>query len=158
LLRSFGFARYGKDQPPLCPASCDFDDFFPLGALAQPMRVTLYKDPSCPCCEGHANYLNNNGFSVEIVPTIDLPAMYAKAQVPPELHGCHIITVDTYLVIGHVPVEPIRKLLTERPRIVGISIPAMPVGLPGMEGPRSGPIAVYEIVPGAGRTRVFMNV
>jgi hypothetical protein len=49
-------------------------------------------------------------------------------------------------------------LLGERPKIIGISIPGMPVGLPGMEGPRSGPIAVYEIVPGVGRSRVFMNV
>lgn len=130
----------------------------PLGALAQPMRVKLYKDPNCPCCEGHAAYLNSNGFAVEIIPTPDLLGKFAQAQVPSQLNGCHLIEMDGYVVIGHVPVEPIRKLLTERPKIIGISIPGMPVGLPGMEGPRSGPIAVYEIVPGAGRSRVFMNV
>jgi len=129
-----------------------------LGALAQPMRVTLYKDPNCPCCEGHADYLNKNGFSVDIIPTVDLLAKFREAQVPSELNGCHLIMMDGYAVIGHVPVEAIRKLLTERPKIIGISIPGMPVGLPGMEGPRSGPIAVYEIVPGAGRSRVYMNV
>ena len=130
----------------------------PLGALAQPMRVTLYKDPNCPCCEGHADYLNKNGFSVEIIPTTDLLAKFREAQVTSELNGCHLIMVDSYAVVGHVPVEAIRKLLTERPKIIGISIPGMPVGLPGMEGPRSGPIAVYEIVTGAGRSRVYMNV
>jgi hypothetical protein len=130
----------------------------PLGALAQPMRVKLYKDPNCPCCEGHAAYLGKNGFLVEIIPTADLLGKFAQAQVPSQLNGCHLIEMDGYVVIGHVPVEPIRKLLTERPQILGISIPGMPVGLPGMEGPRSGPIAVYEIVPGAGRSRVFMNV
>ena len=130
----------------------------PLTALAQSMRVKLYKDPSCPCCEGHAAYLNKNGFSVEIIPTPNLLAKFAQAGVPPALNGCHLIEMDGYVVIGHVPIEPIRKLLTQRPKIIGISIPAMPVGLPGMEGPRSGPIAVYEIVPGAGRSRVFMNV
>ena len=130
----------------------------PLGALAQPMRVTLYKDPNCPCCEGHADYLNKNGFSVEITPTTDLLAKFREAQVTSELNGCHLIMVDGYAVVGHVPVEAIRKLLTERPKIIGISIPGMPVGLPGMEGPRSGPIAVYEIVTGAGRSRVYMNV
>ena len=130
----------------------------PLRAFSQPMQVKLYKDPNCPCCEGHAAYLNKNGFAVEIIPTIDLLANFAEAQVPSTLHGCHLIEMDGYAIIGHVPVEPIRKLLTERPRIIGISIPGMPVGLPGMEGPRSGPIAVYEIVPGAGRTRVFVNV
>lgn len=130
----------------------------PLSALAQPMRVKLYKDPNCPCCEGHAAYLDANGFSVEIIPTPDLLAKFAQAQVPSALNGCHLIEMDGYVVIGHVPVEPIRKLLSERPNIIGLSIPGMPVGLPGMEGPRSAPIAVYEIVPGAGRSRVFMNV
>jgi hypothetical protein len=130
----------------------------PLGAFAQPMRVKLYKDPNCPCCEGHAAYLNANGFAVEIIPTPDLLAKFAQANVPSQLNGCHLIEMDGYVVIGHVPVEPIRKLLSERPKIIGISIPGMPVGLPGMEGPRSAPIAVYEIVPGAGRSRVFMNV
>ena len=132
--------------------------FLPLRASAQPMRVTLYKDPQCPCCEGHAAYLNNNGFSVEIVPTGDLLAMFRQAQVPPQLEGCHLITMDGYVVVGHVPIEPIRKLLAERPKLIGISIPGMPVGLPGMEGPRSEPLAVYEIVRGAGRNRVFAIV
>ena len=130
----------------------------PMRAFSQPMAVKLYKDPNCPCCEGHAAYLDSNGFAVEVIPTIDLLAKFGEAQVPSTLHGCHLIEMDGYVVIGHVPVEPIRKMLTERPKIVGISIPGMPVGLPGMEGPRSGPIAVYEIVPGGGRTRVFMNV
>lgn len=133
--------------------------FLPLGTRAQQrMQVKLYKDPNCPCCEGHAAYLNNNGFAVEIIPTADLLAKFAEAKVPSQLNGCHLIEMDGYVVIGHVPVEPIRKLLSERPKIIGLSIPGMPVGLPGMEGPRSGPIAVYEIVPDAGRSRVFMNV
>ena len=132
--------------------------FLSTRVLAQQMPAKLYKDPNCPCCEGHAAYLNNNGFAVEVIPTIDLLAKFAEFQVPSQLHGCHIIDVGGYVVIGHVPVEPIRKMLTERPRIIGISIPGMPVGLPGMEGPRSGPIPVYEIVAGAGRSRVFMNV
>jgi hypothetical protein len=130
----------------------------PVRALAAPMRVTLYKNPQCPCCEGHAAYLNKNGFSVDIVETDDLLAMFREAQVPSRLEGCHLIKMDGYVVIGHVPMEAIRKLLTERPKIIGLSIPGMPVGLPGMEGPRSGPIAVYEIAPGAGRSRVFMTV
>ena len=127
-------------------------------AFAQPMRVKLYKDPNCPCCEGHAAYLNNNGFAVEVIPTADLLGKFAEAKVPPTLNGCHLIEMDGYVVIGHVPVEPIRKMLRERPKILGISIPGMPVGLPGMEGPRSGPIPVYEIVAGGDRSRVFMNV
>ena len=132
----------------------------PLTALAQatPMRVKLYKDPNCPCCEGHANYLRKNGFDVDVIPAPDLLAKFAQAGVPSALNGCHLIEMSGYVVIGHVPIEPIRKLLAQRPKIIGISIPGMPTGVPGMDGPRSGPIAVYEIIPGAGRSRVFMNV
>ncbi len=110
------------------------------------------------CCEGHADYLNKNGFSVEVIPTIDLLTKFSEAQVPSPLNGCPLIMMDGYAVVGHVPVEPIRKLLSERLQIIGISIPGMPIGLPGMEGLRSGPIAVYEIAAGAGRNRVFTNV
>ena len=69
---------------------------------------------------------------MEIVPTGDLLAKFAEARVPPQLNGCHLIEMDNYVVIGHVPIAPIRKLLAERPNIIGISIPGMPVGLPGM--------------------------
>ena len=132
--------------------------FVPPLALAAPMRVTLYKNPQCGCCEGHADYLNKNGFLVDIIPTDDLLTMFRQAGVPPLLDGCHIIKMDGYVVIGHVPVDAIQKLLVERPKIIGISIPGMPVGLPGMEGPRSAPIAIYEIAPGAARNRVFAMV
>jgi hypothetical protein len=132
--------------------------FLPQAALAAPMRVTLYKDPQCGCCEGHADYLNKNGFLVDIIPTDELLTMERQAGVPPRLNGCHIIMMDGYVVIGHVPVDAIRKLLAERPKIIGISIPGMPVGLPGMEGKRSAPIAIYEIAPGVAQNRVFMMV
>lgn len=65
--------------------------FLPLRAFGQPMRVKLYKDPNCPCCEGHAAYLDNNGFAVEIIATPDLLGKFAQAQVPSTLNGCHLI-------------------------------------------------------------------
>ena len=135
------------DRRWLIPASCGHNNLAPPGALAQPMRVKLYKDPNCPCCEGHAAYLDKNGFAVEIIPTADLLGKFAQAQVPSQLNGCHLIEMDGYVVIGHVPMEPIRKLLTERPKIIGLSIPGMPVGLPGMEGPRSGPSRSMKSLP-----------
>jgi hypothetical protein len=66
--------------------------------------------------------------------------------------------VDGYVIEGHVPVDAIRKLLKERPKIIGISLPGMPMGVPGMEGPRSTPLAIYEIAPGAATPRVFMSI
>ena len=125
-------------------------------AAAEPTRVTLYKNPQCSCCEGYADYLRRNGFAVDVLPTNDLVTMAREKGVPEALDGCHISMIEGYVVIGHAPIEAIRKLLDERPKIVGISIPGMPVGLPGMEGPRSEPIAIYEIANGAAAPKVFM--
>ena len=130
----------------------------PLPALAAPMRVTLYKNPQCGCCEGYADYLNKNNFLVDIIPTDDLLGMARQAGVPKDLDGCHITKMDGYIVIGHVPIDAVRKLLAQRPKIIGISIPGMPVGLPGMEGSRSEPVAIYEIAADVTRPRVFMMV
>lgn len=130
----------------------------PLSAKAAPTRVTLYKNPNCTCCEAYAEYLNKNDFLVDIVLAEDLIAMGRQAGIPAQFNGCHITKADGYAVIGHVPVNAVRKLLTERPKIIGISIPGMPVGLPGMEGPRSQPVAIYEIASAAAAPKVYMMV
>ena len=60
-------------------------------------------------------------------------------------------------MIGHIPIDAVRKLLAERPKIIGISLPGMPMGVPGMPGPRSGPIVIYEIAAGGAVPKVFMR-
>jgi hypothetical protein len=125
-------------------------------AAAEPMRVTLYKNPQCDCCEGYADYLRQNGFAVDVVPTNDLITMARDRGVPEALDGCHISMIEGYVVIGHVPIDAVRKLLAQRPEIIGISIAGMPTGLPGMPGPRPAPIAIYEIAAGGGELKVFM--
>lgn len=129
----------------------------PLPAFAAPMRVTLYKNPQCDCCEAYADYLRENDFAVDIVPRTDLITMSRRAGVPESLDGCHITMIDGYVVIGHVPIDAIRKLLQERPKIIGISLPGMPMGVPGMPGPRSEPISIYEIARGTASPKVFMT-
>ena len=121
------------------------------------MHVTLYKNPQCDCCEAYADYLRQNGFAVEIVPTNDLITMGRQAGVPEALDGCHLSMIDGYVVIGHVPIDAIHKLLDERPKIIGISLPGMPMGVPGMPGPRSEPIRIYEIAAGTVSPKVFMT-
>jgi hypothetical protein len=130
----------------------------PFAAGAAPMRVTLYKNPECSCCEGYAAYLRRNGFTVDIVVAKDLVAMARRAGVPEQLDGCHITMIGGYAVIGHIPIEAVRKLLAERPKLIGISLPGMPMGVPGMPGSRSGPIVIYEIAAGRKRPKVFMTV
>src|SRR6266852_1321702 len=110
----------------------------PLPAIAAPARAILYKNPQCTCCEGYAAYLRKNGFEVEVKPTNDLTEISQKAGVPEALQGCHTMFVDGYVVDGHVPVNVIRKLLSERPAIAGITLPGMPAGSPGMTGSKQG--------------------
>jgi len=117
----------------------------PLPAAAEPIHATLYKNPQCSCCEGYAAYLRQNGFVVDVKPTNDLTEISQKAGVPEKLQGCHTMFVDNYVIDGHVPVNVIRKLLSERPPIAGITLPGMPEGSPGMTGHRSGPFTIYAI-------------
>jgi len=115
--------------------------------------ATLYKNPQCGCCETYADYLRENGFEVTVEPTHDLPLMKRQYGVPGELEGCHTTLVDGYVVEGHVPVNTLLRLLTERPDIKGISLPGMPAGSPGMFGEKAGPFTMYEI--GDGPTTVY---
>src|SRR5260221_9587167 len=111
-------------------------------------QLTLYRDPGCMCCEGYAAYLQSNGFSVTVVPTHDLSIINAKYHVPAELQGCHISEVDGYFVGGHVPVDVVNRLLSEHPKIDGITLPGMPMGSPGMMGAKDAPFVIYGITDG----------
>jgi hypothetical protein len=116
-------------------------------------QATLYKNPQCGCCEGYADYLRDNGFEVTVKPTHDLPLLHRQYGVPEALVGCHITLIDRYVVEGHVPIDTLLRLLTERPDIRGISLPGMPAGSPGMFGEKAGPFTIYEI--GDGPTKVY---
>ena len=109
----------------------------PIPALAEPIQSTLYKNPHCSCCEDYADYLRQNWFEVVVKETDDLEGITLKAGVPEKLAGCHTMFVDGYVVVGHVSAEIMSKLLKERPPIVGIAIPGMPTGVPGMDGPKT---------------------
>jgi len=117
----------------------------PLPAVAEPIQATLYKNPQCTCCEGYATYLRQNGFAVDVKPTNDLTEISRKAGVPENLQGCHTMFVGGYVVDGHVPVDVVNKLLSERPAIAGITLPGMPLGAPGMAGTKNGTFTVYAV-------------
>ena len=120
--------------------------FLSNSALALTLKGTLYKQQQCECCEAHADYLRKNGFELEIVSVKDLAGMSIDAGVPTGFEGCHLIKINGYVLEGHLTSEIIKRFLAERPRdIVGLSIPGMPSGVPGMEGPKDGPITVYAV-------------
>lgn len=122
-----------------------------LYAAGPSKTATLYKNPQCGCCEDYANYLRQNGFDVKVVATHDLPLIKKEQGVPERFEGCHTTLIDGYVVEGHVPVKSLNRLLTERPAIKGISLPGMPMGSPGMTGPKTVPLTIYAISNGTPR-------
>lgn len=127
-------------------------------AAASTIQATLYKNPQCTCCEGYAQYLEKSGFQVDVKPTNDLAEISRRAGVPEALEGCHTMFVGDYVVDGHVPAEVIHKLLAEKPAIAGITLPGMPSGSPGMDGPKNGTWTIYAVTKDGKPPQIFATV
>jgi hypothetical protein len=117
----------------------------------------VYKTEGCGCCNGWVEHLQAAGFQVDARNVRDLMSVKADAGVPAELSSCHTALIDGYVVEGHVPAYVVRKLLEERPEVTGITVPGMPVGSPGMEGPNPKPYQVLAFDRQGNRT-VFAEV
>jgi len=113
-----------------------------LAAEPAPM-LKVWKDPGCGCCSGWVEHLRRSGFAVEAIDTADLAAVKTALGVPAELASCHTAKIETYVIEGHVPAAAIRRLLAERPAGLGLAVPGMPIGSPGMEGGTPQP---YDVV------------
>lgn len=95
--------------------------------------VEIYKSAQCGCCKLWAEHLERNGFTVILHDVDDVPAARRKLGMPDRYGSCHSARVGQYLVEGHVPAADIKRLLSKRPRAIGLAVPAMPPGSPGME-------------------------
>lgn len=125
------------------------------GAIAQGMpRVEVFKSASCGCCGAWVDHLRENGFEVAAHDVPDVPAARKKLGMPDRLGSCHSAKVGGYVIEGHVPAADIRRLLKEKPSALGLAVPSMPPGSPGMESAR--PIPYNTLLVGRdGSTRVF---
>ncbi len=103
-------------------------------APAKLTPVTVYKSPTCGCCAKWVEHMRANGFEVTVNEMPDVAPIKDKQGVPAELRSCHTALVGGYVIEGHVPADVIKKLLRERPNAVGLAVPGMPMGSPGMEG------------------------
>lgn len=113
-----------------------------------PNLVTVYKTPTCGCCEKWVDHLKSDGFEVRVYERPTLQSIRARYGVPDRLASCHTAHIDGYAIEGHVPGRDIRRLLTEKPDITGLSVPGMTVGSPGMEMEgRSDPFKVIAFSP-----------
>lgn len=125
-------------------------------AASKPTSITVYKDPSCGCCTKWVDHLRANGFAPEVHDRSDMDALKDSLGVPAKLRSCHTAVVEKYVVEGHVPAADVKRLLASKPaKTVGIAVPGMPAGSPGMEvGARVDRYDVVAFAPG-GATRVF---
>ena len=112
----------------------------PLRASARRAGTAIHvlKDPDCGCCSAWTAILESEGFAVTTEPSAGTPLMRFKMDngIPPEMASCHTARVDGYMIEGHVPAADIRRLLAERPDAIGLAVPGMPYGSPGM-GPET---------------------
>ncbi len=104
-------------------------------------KITLYKSPSCDCCGEYAYYLEEKGYDIEIVETQNMNSIKQKQGVPSSVESCHTTLFEAYFVEGHVPIEAVEKLLSEKPNIDGIA-------LAGMPGPQIEPYILHAIKDG----------
>ena len=113
---------------------------------AEEPSITVWKSPTCGCCKDWISYLEANGFSVT---SFDVGNSDARARLgmPVRFGSCHTGEIDGYAIEGHVPAREIYRLLDEKPDAIGISVPAMPRGSPGMDGPAYGGIVdPYDVL------------
>lgn len=96
-------------------------------------EVTVYKSPTCGCCAEWVSHLRRHGFPVKSTDVSDLQAIKVRHGVPADLQSCHTALIAGYVVEGHVPADLVGRLLREKPRVLGLAVPGMPVGSPGME-------------------------
>jgi hypothetical protein len=106
-----------------------------FGVSAAAPRVTVFTNPSCGCCTGWVDYMKANGFSVSVTEVPDTSGPRKLAGIPEQLGSCHTARVGGYALEGHVPAADVLRLLKERPDAIGLAVPGMPVGSPGMEVP-----------------------
>ena len=124
---------------------------------SDPVTVVVYKSPTCGCCSKWVDHLKEAGFEVEAHDTNDVASVKQHYGVQRSFASCHTALVDGYVVEGHVPAQYVKQLLEERPEIVGLTVPGMPIGSPGMEGPNP---EAYDVLSfdEQGQTDVFAHV
>jgi hypothetical protein len=129
----------------------------PIGSglsAQKPIPIKVYKTATCGCCAKWVDHLRANGFAPDVTNLTDLTAVKAEHKVPQDAQSCHTAIVNGFVVEGHVPAAEIHRFLKLRPAVLGLAVPNMPMGSPGMEGPGAKP---YDVVTfdKAGKLKVF---
>ena len=120
-------------------------------------QVAVWKTPNCGCCKDWVKHLETNGFDVV---THDVKETASKRQalgLAEKYGSCHTATVNGYVLEGHVPARDIQRLLRDKPSAIGLAVPGMPVGSPGMEMGTGADAFDVVLVLKDGSSRVFQS-
>jgi hypothetical protein len=104
---------------------------------APPIEIEVWKSPTCGCCKDWVAHMEANGFRVK-VHDVGNTAARARLGLAEKFGSCHTARVGRYAIEGHVPAQDVLRLLRQRPQGLGLAVPGMPVGSPGMDGPAYG--------------------
>lgn len=124
------------------------------GATTAPL--TVYRTASCTCCGAWVTAMTRAGYAAKVVVVENVTPIASKHGVPFELSSCHLATISGYVTVGHVPPADVTRLLRERPKAIGLTVPGMPLGSPGMEMPDGSkePYNTLLLLAG-GKTQIF---
>ena len=132
----------------------------PLALIACAQAVTaatldVVKTPTCGCCSVWVERMKAAGFAVKVRDVADTSPVAKAAGVPDRMRSCHTARIGGYVIEGHVPAADIRRLLAQKPKAVGLSIPGMVAGSPGME--MGGRVDRYQVmlIQADGKHRVW---
>jgi len=129
----------------------------PASAKETLPAVQVFKNPTCGCCGAWVDHMKAAGFTVKVTEVDDTSVARRQHGLPDRFGSCHTAVVAGYVVEGHVHANDVKKLLAMKPVAIGLAVPGMPVGSPGMEtGSRRDPYQVL-LVAKDGRERVFSS-
>jgi hypothetical protein len=124
-------------------------------SIANAAQLTVHKSPYCGCCAKWIEHVEKHGFTVKVIESEQMGAVKKRLGVPDRLASCHTTEAGGYFIEGHVPAADIKRLLKEKPKAAGISVPGMPMGAPGMdESGHSQPYATV-LVGRDGKTSIY---
>ena len=121
------------------------------------ITAIVYKSQQCGCCGNYVAYLKQQGYTVQVRDVQDMASIKQRFGVPTSMESCHTTIIGDYLVEGHIPVEAIQKMMTEKPIIKGIAMPGMPSASPGMPGSKQGKFEIYAVSTD-GTTERYMSI
>jgi len=119
--------------------------------------ITVYKTLTCGCCVNYIGYATRQGLEIKAETVNNLEQIKMDYEIPEDMWSCHTSIMGDYIVEGHIPLEAVEKLVSEKPDIRGIAMPGMPSGSPGMPGSKTGPFEIYSLNHD-GSTSLFMSL